>query len=265
LERPGEKEKVKFFECPNFFKVDGKWMLICAPYRPLEYWVGSFDLETLKFKPENQGILDAGFGGTANYYASNIAYGPQGRCILFGWVRGFREGRGWNGCLALPRELSLSAAGHPIQNPVREVTSLRASGSRLTNIELSDSSRVLDGVGGDTLEIAVSLAPQGAEKCGIKVRRSAAVEGVLLQYDGTHLEVAGTRVPLSRDSIGENLDLHIYLDRSVMEVFAEEGRVAVTRVIYPDERAGGIEVFSEGGPAEVVSVEIWPMQPVWDE
>jgi beta-fructofuranosidase len=259
------KARVKFFECPNFFKVDGKWMLICAPYRPLEYWVGSFDLETLKFKPETEGILDAGFGGTANFYASNLAYGTQGRCILFGWVRGFREGRGWNGCLALPRELSLSAAGHPIQNPVRELTSLRASGSRFTNIELNDSSHILDGIRGDTLEIAVSLAPQGAEKCGIKVRRSAAGEGVLLQFDGTHLEVAGTKVPLSPDSIGENLDLRIFLDRSVMEVFAEEGRLAVTRVIYPDQSAGGIEVFAKGGTAEVTSVEIWPMQPVWDK
>jgi beta-fructofuranosidase len=259
------KERVKFFECPNFFKVDGKWMLICAPYRPLEYWVGSFDLETLKFKPETEGILDSGFGDTANFYASNIAYGPRGRCILFGWVRGFQEGRGWNGCLALPRELSVSAAGHPIQNPVRELTSLRTSGSRLTHIELNDSRHVLDGVGGDTLEIALSLAPQGAERIGMKVRASAAGDGVLLQYDGTHLDVAGTEVPLRSDSIGESLDLRIFLDRSVMEVFAEEGRVAVTRVIYPDEEAGGIELFAEGGPAEVTAVEIWPMQPVWEE
>ena len=88
---------------------------------------------------------------------------------------------------------------------------------------------------------------------------------MLLQYDGTHLEVAGTRVPLSPDSIGENLDLRIFLDRSVMEVFAEEGRLAVTRVIYPDENASGIEVFAKGGSAEVTSVEIWPMQAVWDK
>jgi sucrose-6-phosphate hydrolase SacC (GH32 family) len=158
------KEKVKFFECPNFFKVDGKWMLICAPYRPLEYWIGSFDLDTLKSKPENQGILDAG-----------------------------------------------------ITMPATLPTGLKGAAS--------------------------CSAGSGAFEKG----------------------AAGTKVPLSPDSIGENLDLRIFLDRSVREVFAEEGRLAVTRVIYPDENAGGIEVFAKGGPAEVTSVEIWPMQPVWDK
>ena len=258
------KEEVKFFECPNFFKVDGKWMLICAPYRPLEYWIGSFDLETLEFKPETEGVLDAGFGGTANFYASNIAYGPEGRCILFGWLRGFQEGRGWNGCLALPRELSLSSTGHPIQNPVHEFRTLRTAGSRLSNIELDDNGQVLEGMNGDTLEIAVSFRPQGSVKCGIKLRRSAEGEGISLQYDGEQLDVAGTAVPLSRASIGESLDLRIFLDRSVMEVFAEDGQVAVTRVIYPNEKAGGIEVFAEGGLAEVTSVEVWPIQSIWD-
>lgn len=259
------KEEVKFFECPNFFKVDGKWMLIYSPYRPLEYWIGSFDLERLQFEVESRGVLDAGFGDTPHFYASNIAYGPDGRCILFGWIRGFREDRGWNGCLALPRELSISPSGHPVQHPVTELQSLRMEPSRLADIRVDDSSRVLEGMGGDAIEIELSLDPGNSANCGILLRRSAGGEGILLQFDGQHLDVAGTEVPLSRASIGSSLDLKIFLDRSVMEVFAEDGRVVVTKVIYPDKRAVGLEVFADRGRAELKSIEVWPMKPIWKE
>src|SRR5438477_4116596 len=36
-------------ECPNLFKLDGKWVLIISPHRPCEYYVGSLDIGKVKF------------------------------------------------------------------------------------------------------------------------------------------------------------------------------------------------------------------------
>ena len=62
-----------------------------------------------------------------NFYASNTADGPEFNLgpILWGWIRGFPTSRGWNGCLSLPRVLSLSEDGIPAQRPLPELYKLR--------------------------------------------------------------------------------------------------------------------------------------------
>ena len=59
--------KVVNIECPNFFELNGKWMLVISPHRRVEYFIGSFDGK--KFTAEKQGLMDA----SDNYYAPNCA------------------------------------------------------------------------------------------------------------------------------------------------------------------------------------------------
>jgi beta-fructofuranosidase len=126
------KSVMKFPECPNFFRVGDRWLLLTSPYRAVEYRVGRFDLDTLQFTPDGEGRIDA----TDRFYATNIAYDDQQRCVLFGWIRGFPEDRDWNGCLALPCELTIDTDGHPRQRPVAELARLRGDHYGNTNVEL---------------------------------------------------------------------------------------------------------------------------------
>ena len=60
---------------------------------------------------------------------------------------------------------------------------------------------------------------------------------------------------------GEPLQLRVFLDRSVVEVFAND-RQAVMRRIYPTrEESRGVVLFSRGGVARVRFVEAWEMAP----
>ncbi|MFH1737922.1 MAG: glycoside hydrolase family 32 protein [bacterium] len=257
------KEDLKFFECPNFFKLDGKWILFCSPYRPVEYFIGSFDLGTYTFSPETRGILDHGRGRSANFYASNILFDNRDRCVLFGWVRGFEKGRGWNGCLALPRILSIGPDGHPRQTPVPELESLRGKHVQVSDLELKDGERALDHVKSDALEITATFDLGNAKACGMKVLRAGNECAAEIRYDSRSLVVAETEVPLELKE-GENiLDLHIFIDRSVMEVFADKGRISVTRIIDPGQRGMSIECFAESGEARVKSLEVWELASIW--
>jgi sucrose-6-phosphate hydrolase SacC (GH32 family) len=85
---------------------------------------------------------------------------------------------------------------------------------------------------------------------------------VTLRYDGKMLDAAGTKVPLQLDNDGKTLTLHVFLDRSVMEVFAGGGRECITRVIYPGEEDLGIEVFPQGGTARLESMDVWKMKSI---
>lgn len=108
------KDNVQFFECPNFFPLDGKWVLIYSPYKPLQYLIGSFDANACAFAPENGGTLDFG-----SFYASNVFQGTGTQpTVLVGWIRGFTEGLGWNGCMSVPRRLSIGEDGYLRQIPV---------------------------------------------------------------------------------------------------------------------------------------------------
>jgi len=54
----------------------------------------------------------------------------------------------------------------------------------------------------------------------------------------------------------------VFLDRSVLEVYAAEG-VCVTRVLYPGEGHRAVEAFATGGSATLQSLESWPLRSIW--
>ncbi len=250
-----------FLECPNFFKVDDKWVLLISPYNLIEYIVGDFDLETLTFTPTVEGILDAGFGAAPNFYASNILYDAQGRCVLLGWARGFASGRGWNGCLALPRVLTIGPDGHPQQTPVIQLQALRAQRYRLVDTPINAEGRLFSELQGDVLELQALLEP-GDGNVLLRLRRSTdGARSVDIAYDGAVLNVAGTQTPLAL-GLNEPLKLHVFLDKSLLEVFVNGGRIAVTRVIEAHEEDIGVELVTQGSSASIIAFEAWEMQSI---
>src|SRR5258708_5682504 len=76
----------------------------------------------------------------------------QARAVPWGWVNGCPAGRGWNGCLTLPRVLTLGPDNTLRQQPAPELTKLRGKDGPVTNHTLNDTARVLDKVQGDVLE-----------------------------------------------------------------------------------------------------------------
>ena len=58
------------------------------------------------------------------------------------------------------------------------------------------------------------------------------------------------------------LKLHIYLDKSVMEVFANE-RDCCTRVLDMSPENSGVELFALGGEATVRSFQSWQLRSIW--
>ena len=251
----------RFLECPNFFKVGEKWVLLHSPYNLIEYLVGDFDLPTLTFTPTAEGLLDPGFSTVPNFYASNILYDAQGRCILLGWARGFAPGRGWNGCLALPRILTIGPDGHPEQSPLPQLQQLRDQRYRLADKTVDANGYLLAELGGDALEIQALLEPGDATVI-LRVRRSAdGQRSVDITYDGAILNVAGTAIPLTL-GLDEPLKLQLFLDKTLLEVFVNGGRIAVTRVIDAPVADVGVELVAQGGNASVIALEAWTMQAI---
>jgi beta-fructofuranosidase len=62
---------------------------------------------------------------------------------------------------------------------------------------------------------------------------------------------------------GKTLALRIFVDRSSIEVFANEGQATMTSRIYPTESRLGIELFTEGGDVIVKELTYWNLKDIW--
>ncbi len=268
------------WECPDFFPLDGRHVLVVSSEfdRVVQAFAGPY--QDHRFRPERRDVVDYG----RYFYAPRSLSDTAGRRLMWGWIREGRgdaaaQAAGWAGVMSLPRVLSMRADGALGMSPAPELAVLRGARNATSSMPLpSDSRTVLDDVAGACLEIQMVLEPGESGTCGIVVRRTPdGREETRIGYDVAASRLWVDRACSSLDpevdrepcggrlllAPGEPLSLHIFLDCSVLEIFAN-GRLCLTDRIYPTRPdAGGIALFAEGGPACVMSLDIWNMTPVW--
>ena len=284
----GRKEETGgMWECPSLFSLGHKHVLTCnalpIPLEPARmktiYFVGTY--RDKKLQPEYRDDLDL-FG---EVWAPQVFIDEKGRRILFllSWEARNGADYGWSGSMSLPRVLSLSADGRLEVQPVEELKS-RRDGHRAfgPTVVSPKSTRVLGDLRGDPVEILAVFEPSDrgefdADRFGVVVRRSpGGEEQTRAFFDARAKRIAVDRTRSSLDpkvyggsradrghfalTRGEALRLHIFVDRSVVDVFAS-GRAAGTTRIYPSRSDSlGIDLFAEGGPVRVRCVDVWELR-----
>ncbi|SET60881.1 GH32 C-terminal domain-containing protein [Paenibacillus sp. NFR01] len=248
------------------------------------YWIGELDKRNLSFYPDQEEaqLIDVGdfhFTGP-----SGMADPQTGRNIVFTIAQGDRTSEleyqsGWAHNAGLPLSVYLREDGRLGIEPIRELQSLRGQKRlSLRDMSLAEANHLLKDVQGDMLEIQLELEPEGASRLGIKVRRSPdGEEETLLFYDWTTSTLAADRTRTTLhpgekcrgiqggrlELDGENLKLHIYLDRSMVEAYANGLKSLTTRVYPSRQDALGLEIWGEG-TALVKSMDIWEMRSIWE-
>ncbi|KAF6628224.1 GH32 C-terminal domain-containing protein [Paenibacillus sp. EKM208P] len=247
------------------------------------YWIGQLDKQNLSFIPDQEEpqLIDVGdfhFTGP-----SGMVDPKTGRNIVFTIAQGDRTSEmeyksGWAHNGGLPLSVYLRDDGRLGIEPIQELQSLRsAKRLSLRDQSLAETNVRLRDVHGDMLEIQLELEPGSAKQFGIKVRCTPdGEEETLLYYDWNQamLMVDRSKTTLhpgekcggiqggKLELLGENLKLHIYLDRSMVETYAN-GLKSLTTRVYPSRMdALGLEIWGDGEPF-VKSLEIWDMQSIW--
>jgi sucrose-6-phosphate hydrolase SacC (GH32 family) len=247
------------------------------------YWIGQLDKQNLSFIPDQEEpqLIDVGdfhFTGP-----SGMVDPKTGRNIVFTIAQGDRTSEmeyksGWAHNGGLPLSVYLRDDGRLGIEPIQELQSLRgAKRLSLRDQSLAETNVQLRDVHGDMLEIQLELEPGSAKQFGIKVRCTPdGEEETLLYYDWNQamLVVDRSKTTLypgekcrgvqggKLELLGENLKLHIYLDRSMVEAYAN-GLKSLTTRVYPSRMdALGLEIWGDG-EAFVKSLDIWDMQSIW--
>jgi beta-fructofuranosidase len=260
-------------ECPNFFSLGDKWLLCVSPYAQVIYAIGDFTDH--RFRPETE-WLAMDLGRREDFYAPNSMLDRQGRRIQWGWVQVGPPGACWRGVLTLPRVLGLRAGGELGIEPLPELARLRKHHQRWERILLAkDAHEILTDLPSDTVEVCAEFELGGAREVGLTLghvspgRRQIAVA---YDHEAGRLRCA-ERSGEFRVLPGEGrLRLRIFLDRSVVEVYAN-GRAALTA--GGDWLGVGEGALEPGGRRTVIlhargegvlasAVDVWEMASIWD-
>ncbi len=247
-------------ECPNFFPLQDRFVYLLSPFGDVEYRIGTLDLANYRFHTESEGIVEASGGYSRGFYASNVLQAPDGRWILLGWLGGFERGHGWNGCITLPRVLTITDDLELRQHPVQELEQLRQDLIQVPSFILNEARQVLADVVGDQLEIKARIRRLGAEEFGLNLRcEPDGTYGISIHVGPEGLKVGGQTVDVP---LADTLDLHVFLDHSVLEVFVNDGQACASRVIQQNLFGEYVMVWCKGGMVAVESMKVWPLRAI---
>jgi len=271
--------------CPSFLplpsspdggKPSGKHLLLfIAHNRGCQYYVGNYDTKNDKFIPENHGRMT---WKDTTTFAPEAMIDGKGRQIMWAWLhdnpRDEKE-RGWSGAMCLPRLLWLGADNTLRMKPVPELNMLRGDEQSWNDIKLdAGQTKALQNVIGDSCELEINITSATAKHYGVKVRTSSAgEEETLLFYDAEKKELVFDSTKSGKDgrmvveaapfvlAPNEPLQLRVFIDKSIIEIFANDRQV-LSRRVYPSRKdALGIVLFAEGGQAIIKGVKAWEMMP----
>ena len=286
LAEPGEDMAV-----PNFWPIgnDRHMLLLFSHKHAGRYYIGHYDRATHRFHPETHGRMNFGPLSVGSLHAPSATIDASGRYLGIFNVKEARDQRGWNDVMTLPRHYWLAADNTLRMAPVPELEALRHDEQSRGPLEIPANGELpLEGLGGQAIEIEAVIDPGDAPEFGLNVLRSpdsaeqTRISFFMLPQDHRAnpgwLQIDPSRSSLADDvhgrppeqgplalAAGEALHLRIFIDRSIIEVFANE-RQCLTLRVYPQRAdSRGISLFARGRPAQLRWLKLWQMRSVWPE
>ncbi|MGO4372894.1 glycoside hydrolase family 32 protein [Paenibacillus sp. MCAF20] len=209
--------------------------------------------------------------------------------LLIGWMNNWKYANliptgEWRGAMTLPRKLSLEqrAGGiRLIQHTLDALDGLRLGGTEWSDLTIESGHNQLLAEQGELLEMAVEFELGTAAEFGIKLKsgtRDDVEYETIVGYDAAAGELFIDRTKAGDSAFhpqfackhGASLaapngrvKLRLWVDRSSVELFADEGGLVMTDQLFPHAGNDSIELYATGGSVRVVSLQYYPLQSVY--
>lgn len=275
---------------PLTFEGQTKWVMLASAGQMapaggggVRYFVGDFDGKTFTYDENEPLWLDY---GPDNYAGTTWSDMPADKRTYIGWMSNWQYAAKtptarWRGATTLPREFHLVRTGEGIrlaQSPVAAITALRQPIGTWDDLSV-DGELILDKVAGRTLEIVAEITPPDEGNFGIDVQRGDDLKTrIVYNRKQSKLYVGRTDktdngtisaftpafgAPLALD--GTSLRLHIFVDESSVEVFAQDGLLSMTSLTFVNPADKGVAFFADKGGMKVSHLEVYALQSTWPD
>ena len=263
----------KMWECPDFFPLDGKQVLLISPQEMtsigLEFHpgnanvciIGDYDKEIHHLIRDNVQAIDYGL----DFYAPQTLETFDGRRVMIGWMQNWEtcnshlQEQRFMGQMTIPRELHVKN-GRLCQNPVREIEDCRTTKIAYQNVMINGETS-LQGINGRYIDMTVTIRPGNESSMYNWFKIDVARDGE--HYTSIRFKPATGQMRIDRTKSGLPCDIvnvrdfpvpanngvvkmRIIMDRYSVELFVNDGEQAATAVIYTPLDAKSISFSCDG-------------------
>ncbi|MFR9165122.1 MAG: GH32 C-terminal domain-containing protein [Dysgonomonas sp.] len=280
-----------FWEMPAVVKMNGgRWMLVVTNLgspagTEAIYWVGTINADGTFNAYNNVPKKIELFSGHGYGLLSPSVMYHDDKVITLGIVPDKLPGEqnlrmGWAHLYSLPREWSLDLSNTLVQKPYSGLTKIRSNTEKYAVSNTSVINAIpINEVTGKAVEINTQFKISSANKIGFTVRKSGQ-NGVQVYYEpatnkivvdarsitrlwndaGLYNGLYETVLPENMNA-GDIMNLQIYIDHSIMDIFVNNKYAFSIRVFPTDNNSDQIEVFSEGSTTQFDYLNIWKLDP----
>ena len=262
-----------FYECPDLVQLpienknsEKRWVLFDGDG---SYYIGNFDGKN--FVPESL-KRKSDYGN--NYYAtqtwSNIPE-EDGRVIQIAWMRGGEYPEmPFKGQMSFPCELTLIEDGKElklVRRPVKEIEILhRKNIYSEENLKLIPglNKNPVRGVKNDCIHIKGSFILNSVNSFGFMVRMNQANVGTDIRYDAVNKKISCQDSYIDLIPEDGKIRLEILIDRSSIELFANDGKVVISNCFLPGEKSDQLYLYNTGGELIIEKLDIYSIESMYN-
>jgi fructan beta-fructosidase len=280
------------WECPALFEVPvkdqpgkTKWVLMHSPAPYMQYFVGEFDGYSFTNDNSTAKVYRPDYG--PDYYAAIVFNDlPAGHApVSIGWVNNWNYANDlpttpWKSAMSLPRALSARKINNEwvmLQEPVPSVQLLRDK-SLVTGAMVVNDIKLLP-VRNQQLEISCSFTVVQNNTAGVRLAKKGD-KYIEIGYDARRMVLYIDRTKAGDQSfhpafakqnryetilepVNGKISLHIFYDKSIVEVYANEGEAVMTAQLFPAADENGVELFSIKGKTLFTNINCRLLKSVW--
>ncbi|MNK10165.1 Levanase precursor [compost metagenome] len=285
--------------CPYFWPIGdkGKYILVHFSHKSGgKYLIGDYDQKRDKFVVTDGGNFNHGPVGNGGVHAPS-AYpdGKGGVVVIFNMNSGKPNGgNSFTEMMSLPRLLTLDSRGKLAQQPVGDLASLRTDKVEQQNVVLPANKEVVfNKIQGDAMEINLEIDLKKSASFELNVLRSPDKEEYTRiifykdggypdrEYPGKPERASAIAIDNSNSSIlanvrpritetgdvwlekNETVKLRIFIDKSIVEVFANDKQCLSVRTYPGRDDSKGVSITAKGNEALLKSIQAWQMKSIY--
>jgi beta-fructofuranosidase len=273
--------------CPYFWPIGNRHILLFFSHMSGgQYILGDYDKPRDKFVATSSGLFNFGAVKPGGVHAPSATPDGKGGVIVIFNMNQAKPTKGWNQIMSLPRLLTLAGKDDLRIEPTGDIESLRTSHKRVGTTQLpANQEFVLENVLGNAMEIVAQIDAKKAQMFEMNVLRSPNKEEYtrvaffrgrgyrgksLVTIDSSYASLlpdVASRAPETAPLLlkkNENLQLRVFIDRSVVEVFVN-GKQCVAMRVYPSRPDSvGVSMRSQGKGAVLKSLDAWKMKNIYE-
>ncbi len=284
------------FQLPVANEDEKKWVMICNinPDGPfggsgIQYFTGDFDGKTFTPDKDSTGNVKTKWldFGKDNYALVSWSDAPEGRRTAIGWMSNWQYAADvptmqYRSANTIPVEITLFKGNdgqyYASTKPAPEMLKLRDKltvNSKKASINVKAHNFSLPSENDGICEITMTIDPKKATNVNLTLS-NAKGEEVIMTYNISESTFSFNReksgiTDFSKDfpattaapvfGTSPKLSLRIFIDRSSIEIFGNDGRFAMTNLVFPTSPYTTLSATAKGGKAEISDLRIYSLNP----